>query len=77
MRKPLINMEPANGFEPLTCSLRVRLRQISHNPGILRSLKTLVKSRLLRRSVNPKNPDGGECAPRVPQRKDHLGTTAM
>src|SRR5262249_11684791 len=66
------NMEPANGFEPLTCALRVRLREISRNPGNLQSLKIAVKSRLLRQRGRLKIPDVGECAPRNAPRKRFL-----
>ncbi len=30
-----IFLEPASGFEPLTCALQVRLRRIYHNPWSL------------------------------------------
>ncbi len=63
-RMNLILLEPANGFEPLTCAFR----GISHNPRSLQSLKILVISRPLRRRESTKTPDGGECAPRVPQK---------
>ncbi len=65
-------MEPANGFEPLTCAFRVRLREISRRPWTLRSLKTRIEPSLRRRMGIPKNPDRGERAPRVPQRKDRV-----
>ena len=55
--------------EPLTCALRVRLLTISRNPPSLRSLGTHIKPRLLRWMGSRKTPDGGECAPRVPQRE--------
>jgi hypothetical protein len=60
------DMEPANGFEPFTCALRVRLREISHNPGNLQSLKVPVKSRFLRQRGSLKISDGGKCTLRVP-----------
>jgi hypothetical protein len=63
------DMGPANGFEPLTCTLRVRSRVIPHNPQSLQSLKIPMKSRLLRLKGIIKTLDGGECAPRMPQRK--------
>ena len=61
-------MEPANGFEPLICALRVRSAGISRNPRSRQSLRTRKISRLLRLRGTTKTP-GGECAPRVPQRK--------
>jgi hypothetical protein len=64
------NMEPANGFEPLTCALRVRLREVSHHPRSFLSRRIRKMSRPLRPTGIPKTPDGGECAPRVPPRKD-------
>jgi hypothetical protein len=69
------NMEPANGFEPLTCALRVRLLGISHNARSLRSLKIHEISRVLRLRRTTKIRDRGECAPRVPQREgeNHSG----
>ena len=63
----MLTMEPANGFEPLTCAFRVRLREISRSPWTLRSLKTRIEPSLRRRMGIPKNPDRGERAPRVPQ----------
>jgi len=66
--EPLTNLEPANGFEPLTCAFRVRLLAVCHDPWTLLSLKIPIKSRLLRQRGSPKIPDGGERAPRVPQK---------
>jgi len=67
-----ILLEPANGFEPLTCALRVRFLRIYRNPRSLGSLKSLVILRSLRQRGNLKKHDGGECAPRVPQKKDRV-----
>ena len=67
-----ISMVPANGFEPMPCALRVRLREVSHHPQSLLSRRIRKMSRPLRPTGIPKTPDGGECAPRVPQRKDRV-----
>ncbi len=64
MRKALQNMEPVNGFEPLTCAFRVRLLGISNSPWSLLGLKIPLKPRLLRRRGNPKIFDSGEGAPK-------------
>ncbi len=65
--KNLRNPEPANGFEPLTCAFRVRLREIFRNPRSLLRLRIRKISRLLRLRRIPETPDDGKCAPRVPQ----------
>ena len=68
------NLGPANGFEPLTYALRVRLLPIPHNLRSLRSLNIRRITALLRRKGVSGIPDGGERAPRVAQRKDSRET---
>ena len=61
-------LEPVNGFQPLTCALRVRLLRISRKTSESLSLKIPIKVRLLRLKEIIKILDGGECAPRMPQK---------